>query len=81
MLKRILVITITLSRNNKIYPKTEKINPCRPELKNVLSDKRPGEVHEARGLFITTTFLDPSYLGFFWTYLGFETNTALKVPA
>lgn len=31
--------TITLSRNDKIYPKTEKINTCRPEFENFLFDR------------------------------------------
>ena len=31
--------TITLSRNDKIYPKTGKIKTCRPEFENVLFDR------------------------------------------
>ena len=32
--------TITLSRNDKIYPKTEEKNPCKPDFENVLLDVR-----------------------------------------
>ena len=41
-------LTITLSRNEKTYPKTEKKNSCKPDLENVLIDRSRDSTVRAR---------------------------------
>ena len=46
-------LTIPLSRNDKIYPKTEKKNPCKPDLENVLLDRGRHSTVRAGSLLLT----------------------------
>ena len=73
------MILPSLSRSDKIHPKTEKINPWRPEFENVLFDRRRSWKCKKRAI-ISYKFLVLNLISDFWTYLlSFETTTALKV--
>ena len=45
-------LIITLSRNDKMYPKTEK-NPCNPDFENALLDRSGDWNVSARSLLLT----------------------------
>lgn len=50
-------MTITVSTNDKIYPKTEKENPCKPDMENVLLDKGLGWIVSSQSLLLTNQII------------------------